>query len=105
MDEIKVHLTNDHPEDIHFDGQKEGTAINAFLFLTNVPTDPPAGHILAFGNSDLVGKMIFNFWRNSVAKNPEGAFVLEQVARDIVKAADEARGADPWPGVGDGVSH
>ena len=69
--------------------------INAFLFLSNVPTEPPSGHILAFGNSDVIGHMIFNFWRDSACRNPEGAFMLESVCRDIIKAAETARGPAP----------
>lgn len=51
---------NGVPVSVGFDGGIP-VPINAFLFLSNVPTEPPAGHILAFGNSDIVGKMIFNF--------------------------------------------
>lgn len=45
-------------------------------------------------NSDIVGRMIFNFWRQSVFQNPEGAAVIEAVARDIIKAANAARGKE-----------
>ena len=94
MKEITLHLDeHGHPLDIHFDAG-EGTPIDAFLFLSNVPTDPPAGHVLAFGNSDKIGRMIFNFWRQSVFQNPEGAAVIEGVARDIVKAAAAGRGKE-----------
>ena len=82
---------NSVPVSVGFDDGNP-VPINAFVFLSNVPTEPPAGHILAFGNSDIVGKMIFNFWRQSVGTNPEGAFVIEQVSRDIIKAAEAARG-------------
>lgn len=68
------------------------TPINAFLFLSNVPADPPMGHILAYGCSDTIGRLIYGFWMQTVSKNPEGAFTIEAVCRDIVKAADNARG-------------
>ncbi len=96
MKEISVHLDGlGHPVDVHFDSG-EGTPIQAFLFLTSVPTDPPAGHVLAYGNSNIVGQMILNFWKNSVFQNPEGAAVIEAVARDIIRAADAHR--KEWPG-------
>ena len=95
MREVKIHLDESgHVVDIHFDG-KPGTPIGAFLLLTCVPVDPPAAHILAYGNSDTIGNLLLSFWKRSVEENPEGAWVLEKVARDIVGAADKARGE--WP--------
>lgn len=95
MKEATLHLDDaGHAQDIHFDGA-EGTPISAFILLTSVPADPPAGHIIAYGNSDIIGRLLFNFWRNSVNKNPEGAWIVEEVARDIIKAADAER--KQWP--------
>ena len=94
MNEITVHLGNGQPIDIHIDGAAP-VAINAFVLLTSVPVVPPASHIISYGNSDTIGRLLFSFWSNSVNKNPDGAWVIEQVARDIIKAAKEARGV-PW---------
>lgn len=87
-----------HPVEIKFDDEK-GTPITAFLLLTTVPTDPPSSHILAYGNSDVVGRMLFSFWQNSIKRNPEGAWVIEEVAKDIINAAKKARGPE-WQGDG-----
>ena len=65
--------------------------INAFLFLSSVPAETPMGHILVYGCSDTIGKLIYGFWMQTAEKNPDGAMVIEAVARDIVKAADAAR--------------
>ena len=94
MKEIRIHLIDGHCKDIHFNSG-EGTPIEAFVLITSVPTTPPAQHILAYGSSETVGKMLFSFWKNSVEKDPEGAWVLEQVARDIISAADSERNL--WP--------
>ena len=91
MKEIQIHLDdNSHPIDIHFDSGVP-TPINAFLFLSSVPHDPPMGHVLAFGCSDVIGRLIYGFWMQTVDKNPEGAFTIEAVCRDIIKTADAAR--------------
>lgn len=101
--EVTIHLQGGHVQDVHFDGAKEGTAINAFLLLTNVPVDPPAGHILVYGNSDRVGRMILSLWRHSCKENPEGAWVIEEVAKAIVAEAERLRGEWPGEGTGPGI--
>lgn len=78
------------PVHIAFDGQPP-VPIDSFVLLSNVPSDPSSGHILAYGNSDKVGKLLYNFWIHSAKWNPEGALVIEMVCRDIVKTADSAR--------------
>ena len=82
-----------HPETITIDGS--GTPIDCFLLLTNVPHEN-AGHILAYGNSDTIGRLIISFWRNCAMKDERTAYVLERVARDIISEATKAR--PPWPG-------
>lgn len=99
MTEITLHIDNGHVRDIHFDGQKEGVAISAFLLLTSVPVEPEAGHVLCYGNSEKIGQMLFNFWKHSVKMNPELAWVTEKVAQDIIEAARQARGPE-WQGDG-----
>lgn len=81
------------PVHISFDGEKP-VPIDAFVLLSNVSSEPPSGHVLAYGNSNIVGQLIFGFWANSAKSNPEGAIVIEQVARDIIAAADKARGPE-----------
>jgi hypothetical protein len=99
MKAATIHLDDaGHPIDLHVD-DGGGTPISAFLLLTSVPVEPEASHILCYGNSDTVGRMLFNFWRNSVSKDPGGAWVIEKVAQDIVDAANKARGVE-WPGDG-----
>ncbi len=96
MTEITIHLDSGaHPIDIHFDGG-QGTPIAAFVLLTAVPVEPMASHIICFGNSDTVGRLLISMWRNSVEKDPSGAWVIEQAARDIIDAADSHRKG--WPG-------
>jgi len=95
MKEITLHLVGGHAEDIHFDGG-EGIAINAFVLLTSVPVDPPCSHHLVYGNSDTVGRLLLSFWRNSCRENPEGAWMIEEVAKAIVEEAERLRGR--WPG-------
>ena len=89
MREIKVLLKDDTPELVEIDGEK--VPIEAFLLLTSV-VQRDAGHFLAFGNSDTIGKMLYSFWRWSVAASPELAYVLECVSKDISLDADKARG-------------
>lgn len=97
MKEVKIHLDeNGHVQDIHFDGEREGTVINSFVLLTSVPADPPAIHILTYGNSDTVGRMLLSYYNQCVREHPEQAFVLEQVARGIIGIAEAAR--KTWPG-------
>ena len=104
MKEITIHLSNGHVEDVHFNGAKEGTAINAFVLLTSVPVDPPASHILVYGNSDTVARLFLSFWENSVRENPEGAWMLEEAAKAIICRAEHLRGGWPGEGTGPGVS-
>lgn len=51
MKEVRIILDGDGvPVHVTFDGVAP-VPIDAFLFLSNVPTDPPSGHVLAYGNS------------------------------------------------------
>lgn len=93
--EVVIHRDpNDHPIDCHIDGHDY--PINAFVLLTNVPCDPPMGNILAYGNSNTIGAMIFSFWKNCVNKDEATAYVIEMVAEDIIAKAKELRG-QRWP--------
>jgi len=57
MTSAELHLSEQgHPIDVHFDNG-EGTPVSAFILLTTVPTDPPAGHVLAYGNSNVIGQI------------------------------------------------
>lgn len=99
MTEITVHLDDaGHPIDVHFDSGK-GTPIKAFLLLTAVSVDPPASHVLVFGNSNTVGSLLHTFWRNSVKEHPENAWVIEEVCKSILADATRLRGQE-WPGDG-----
>lgn len=95
MKEATIHIVDGKADDIHFDGQ-EGMGIDAFLLITH-RRNVEEGHFLAFGNSERVGKMLYNFYLNCVRNEyRELGETLEQVAQDILDAARSARGR-PWP--------
>ena len=90
-----IHIVDGKPDDIHFDGQ-EGVGIDAFLLITH-RRNVEEGHFLAFGNSEKVGKMLYNFYVNCLRNDyRELGETLELVARDILEVAQAARGK-PWP--------
>lgn len=94
MEEVKLHLDGrGHPIDVHCDN--EDRPCNAFLLLANVPTDPPAALLLSYGGSSPVGNLLMTLYQRSVHEAPEMAWVMEQVARGIVKFADDERAK--WP--------
>ena len=93
MDEVKIHLSKNHPIDVHCDD--EVRPCNSFLLLANVPADPPAALLLTFGDSSAVGNLFMTFWQRSVHESPEMAWVLESVARGIIQMADAER--KQWP--------
>jgi hypothetical protein len=91
MKEATIHIVDGKADDIHFDGQ-EGMGIDAFLLITH-RRDVEMGHFLAFGNSDRVGKMLYNFYLNCVRNDDrELGETLEQVAQDILDVARAVRG-------------
>jgi hypothetical protein len=94
LKEATIHIVDGKVDDIHFDGQ-EGMGIDAFLLVTH-RRDVEEGHFLAFGNSDRVGKMLYNFYLNCLRNdNLELGETLEKVARDILDMARVAHG-QPW---------
>ncbi len=94
MKEALIHIIDGKADDIHFDGQ-EGMGIDAFLLITH-RRNVEMGHFLAFGTSEKVGKMLYNFYLNCLQNDHrELGETLEQVARDILDAARSARGR-PW---------
>ena len=94
MKEATIHIVDGKPDDIHFDGQK-GLDIDAFLLVTH-RRNVEEGHFLAFGNSERVGKMLYNFYLNCFRNDySELGETLEKVARDILDVARVARG-QPW---------
>lgn len=91
MKEATIHIVDGKAEDIHFDG-KEGIGIDAVLLITH-RRNVEEGHFLAFGNSERVGKMLYNFYLNCLRNDCwELGETLELVARDILDAAQAARG-------------
>jgi hypothetical protein len=95
MREATIHIVDGKVDDIHFDGQ-EGMGIDAFLLITH-RRNVEEGHFLAFGSSERVGKMLYNFYLNCLRNDCwELGETLELVARDILEAAKAARG-QPWP--------
>ena len=95
MKEATIHIVDGRVDDIHFDGQ-EGVGIDAFLLITH-RRGVEEGHFLAFGNSERVGKMLYNFYINCLRNDYwEIGETLELVARDILEVAQAARGR-PWP--------
>ena len=94
MKEAMIHIVDGKADDIHFDGQ-EGMGIDAFLLITH-RRDVEMGHFLAFGNSNRVGKMLYNFYLNCLRNDDwELGETLEQVAQDILDVARAVRGR-PW---------
>ena len=95
MKEATIHIVDGKPDDIHFDGQ-EGMDIDAFLLVTH-RRNVDEGHFLAYGSSERVGKMLYNFYLNCL-RNDYGELgeTLEKVARDILEVTRAARGR-PWP--------
>ncbi|MCL5966400.1 MAG: hypothetical protein M1550_04195 [Deltaproteobacteria bacterium] len=101
MKEATIHIVDGKAYDIHFDGQ-EGMEIDAFLLITH-RRNVEEGHFLAYGTSDKVGKMLYNFFLNCLRNDyREIGETLEQVAQDILDVARAARGR-PWPNVADRV--
>ena len=95
MKEATIHIVDGKADDIHFDGQ-EGMSIDAFLLITHRST-VEMGHFLAFGTSEKIGQMLYNFYLNCLRNNyRELGETLEQVAQDILDVARSARGR-PWP--------
>ena len=94
MKEATIHIVDGKANDIHFDGQ-EGVDIDAFLLITH-RRNVEEGHFLAFGNSERVGKMLYNFYLNCLRNDYwELGETLELVARDILDVAQAAR-RHPW---------
>jgi hypothetical protein len=101
LKEATIHIVDGKVDDIHFDGQ-EGVDIDAFLLVTH-RRNVEEGHFLAYGNSDRVGKMLYNFYLNCLRNDYlELGETLEKVARDILDVARVARGR-PWPQLTDRV--
>jgi len=95
MKEATIHIVDGKADDIHFDGQ-EGMDIDAFLLITHRREDE-MGHFLAFGTSEKVGKMLFNFFLNCLRNDCRDlGETLELVAQDILDVARSARGRH-WP--------
>jgi hypothetical protein len=95
MREATIHIVDGKVDDIHFDGQ-EGMEIDAFLLITH-RRETEEGHFLAFGSSERVGKMLYNFYLNCLRNDCwELGDTLELVARDILELARAARG-NPFP--------
>jgi len=90
VEETKIHLRNDKPTDIHFDGEK-GLPINAVLVLAR-RSDENGCHILSYGNSDVLGNLVMTFYERCIREHPETAEIMEKLAKDIVDYAACARG-------------
>ena len=100
MKEVIIHFDDkSHPIDVHADG--ECRPCSSFLLLANVPSDPPGCMMLNYGNSNSTGNLLMTLYQRAVHESPELAWVIEQVARGIVKFSDDERGR--WPS-DDGVA-
>ena len=97
MDEVKIHLQGGHPVDVHCD--EDNRPCNAFLLLANIPADPPGMLLLNYGSSSATGNLLMGMFQRSVHESPELAWVIEQVARGIIKFCDEERSRWPSDGV------
>jgi len=93
ISEVKLHLRDGHPVDIHAD--EETRPCSSFLLLANVPSDPPACMLMNYGNSNSTGNLLMTLYQRSVHESPDLAWVIEQVSRAIVKFSDDERSR--WP--------
>jgi len=85
MKKIVITMKDDLPHSIKIDNEKT-VPIDCF-FLTTQATRSDCGHMLAQGNSDDIGRMLFGFFTYCVKENvPEMALTMEAVARDIIDA-------------------
>ena len=96
MDEVTIHLTKDHPVDVHTDDVSR--PCDSFILLAHVPANPPGAVLLNYGNSNDTGNLLMTLYQRSVYEHPELAWVIEQVARGIVGFADAERAK--WPSDG-----
>jgi hypothetical protein len=90
MKEAILHIVDDHPDDIHIDGQTP-VPLDAFVLLTKT-RGKDFGHMLIFGNADTMGRMIVNLYRWSIRQDPDAAHTLGQAAADILEIERAMRG-------------
>lgn len=83
MKEVKIHVRDGTAQDYHINGGK-GTPISAFVLLASI-RDEKLCQCLVYGNSTTVGKLLMTLYINCLREDPEGAHVIEEVAKDIVK--------------------
>lgn len=90
MKKLEITFAGNKPRDIAIDGNIP-MDLDAFLLITH-RKGIDEGHSLAFGNSDKIGKMLYNFYLNCIREQSgELGHILELVATDILAVAQLAR--------------
>jgi hypothetical protein len=91
MKKLELTFEGNMPKDIRID-ENTPMDLDAFLLITH-RRGIDEGHFLAFGRSDKIGKMLYNFYLNCIREHAwEIGHVMEQVASDILAVAKSARG-------------
>ncbi len=91
MKKLEITFSRNLPKDITID-ENPPLGLEAFLLITH-RQGADEGHFLAFGGSDRIGKMLYNFYLQCLHRDENDmGHVLELVAQDILAAAKAARG-------------
>jgi hypothetical protein len=90
MKKLGLTFEGNMPKDLRID-ENTPMDLDAFLLITH-RRGIDEGHFLAFGNSDKIGKMLYNFYLNCIREHAgELGHILELVASDILAVAQLAR--------------
>ncbi|MBE0568780.1 MAG: hypothetical protein IH577_03770 [Deltaproteobacteria bacterium] len=90
MRKVEITLEDGRPKDIVID-ENASLELDAFFLVTH-GKQVDAGHFLVFGNSDKVGKMLYNFYLHCIREDAgDMGHVMEMVASDILAVAQLAR--------------
>lgn len=90
MKKLEITFEGNKPRDIAID-ENIPVDLDAFLLVTH-RKGIDEGHFLAFGNSDKIGKMLYNLYLNCIREQAgELGHILELVASDILAVAQLSR--------------
>jgi hypothetical protein len=90
MRKVEITLEDNKPKSIVID-ENSSLDLDAFFLITH-GKEVDTGHFLVFGNSDKVGKMLYNFYLHCIREHAgEMGHVMEMVASDILAVAQLAR--------------
>lgn len=97
MKKLEITFEGNKPRGITID-ENTPMDLDAFLLVTH-RKGIDEGHFLAFGQSEKIGKMLYNFYLNCTREHAgELGHILEQVASDILAVAQLARRQKLDPG-------